>query len=150
MSTATDARGDLAARIDTIEASYEFFLAFAAQGTPPDTAGGPGQPVRANHQRFDDAVSGLAEVIRAVSAGLAEGPAAALRAFADVVERDGGAAQAAVRLINAQPGVGSQLVDNFNASIHVRALLTDLFLVDEVLSPDKAGAFAESQPQGGD
>ena len=27
----------------------------------------------------------------------------------------------------------SQLVDNLNASIHLRALLTDLFLIDEAL-----------------
>jgi hypothetical protein len=32
-----------------------------------------------------------------------------------------------------QPSIGSQLVDNLNASIHLRALLTDLFLLDAVL-----------------
>jgi hypothetical protein len=150
VGAATDARGDLAARIDTIEASYEFFLAFAAQGTPADATGGHGQQVRAYLQRFDDAVSGLADVIRAAGAGLSDGQTAALRAFADVVARDGGAAQAAVRLVNAQPGVGSQLIDNLNASIHVRALLTDLFLVDEVLGPDTVRPDAGSQPEGGD
>jgi hypothetical protein len=31
----------------------------------------------------------------------------------------------------AQRAIGSQLVDNLNASIHLRALLTDLFLIDE-------------------
>ncbi len=29
--------------------------------------------------------------------------------------------------------IGSPLIDNLNASIHVRALLTDLFLVDQAL-----------------
>jgi hypothetical protein len=29
--------------------------------------------------------------------------------------------------------IGSQIIDNLNASIHVRALLTDLFLIDEAL-----------------
>jgi len=29
--------------------------------------------------------------------------------------------------------MSSQLVDNLNANIHLRALLTDLFLVDEAL-----------------
>jgi hypothetical protein len=33
----------------------------------------------------------------------------------------------------AQPTISSQLVDNLNASIHLRALLTDLFLIDEAL-----------------
>ncbi len=32
-----------------------------------------------------------------------------------------------------QPSISSQLIDNLNASIHLRALLTDLFLVDEIL-----------------
>jgi hypothetical protein len=50
-----------------------------------------------------------------------------------VIARDARAAQAAVRMVLAQPAVTSQIVDNLNASIHVRALLTDLFLIDEVL-----------------
>ena len=33
----------------------------------------------------------------------------------------------------AQPSISSQLIDNLNASIHLRALLTDLFVVDEIL-----------------
>jgi hypothetical protein len=35
-------------------------------------------------------------------------------------------------LVLAQPAISSQLVDNLNASIHLRALLTDLFLIDEI------------------
>jgi len=53
------------------------------------------------------------------------------------------AAQAAVRLVLAQPSITSPLVDNLNASIHVRAMLTDLFLVDEVL---KARRTATTDP----
>ena len=41
-------------------------------------------------------------------------------------------AQAALQLVLAQPAISSQLVDNLNASIHLRALLTDLFLIDEI------------------
>ena len=37
------------------------------------------------------------------------------------------------RLVLAQPAISSQLIDNLNASIHLRALLTDLFLVTEIL-----------------
>jgi hypothetical protein len=29
--------------------------------------------------------------------------------------------------------IGSQLIDNLNASIHLRAVLTDMFLVGEIL-----------------
>jgi len=33
----------------------------------------------------------------------------------------------------AQQALSSQLIDNLNASIHIRALLTDIFLIDETL-----------------
>ena len=36
-------------------------------------------------------------------------------------------------LVLAQPAISSQLIDNLNASIHLRALLTDLFLVGEIV-----------------
>ena len=42
-------------------------------------------------------------------------------------------AGAALRLVLAQPAISSQLIDNLNASIHLRALLTDIFLLDESL-----------------
>jgi hypothetical protein len=45
-----------------------------------------------------------------------------------------------VRLVLARADIGSQLVDNLNASIHLRALLTDLFVVDEALKPLKPSA----------
>ena len=40
---------------------------------------------------------------------------------------------AAIDLVLAQRAISSQIVDNLNASIHLRALLTDLFLIDEIL-----------------
>ena len=42
-------------------------------------------------------------------------------------------ARAAVRLVLSLPAISSQVVDNLNASTHLRAVLTDLFLLDEVL-----------------
>ncbi|MCE2515682.1 MAG: hypothetical protein J4F37_11860, partial [Acidobacteria bacterium] len=58
------------------------------------------------------------------------------QAFIDVLRRDADTALAAVRLVLAQPGITSQMVDNLNGMIHLRALLTDVFLVDEMLRPD--------------
>jgi hypothetical protein len=60
-------------------------------------------------------------------------PPEAYRAAIEVVQRDAGDARAAVRLVLAQPIISSQLIDNLNASVHVRALLTDLFLLDDVV-----------------
>ena len=47
---------------------------------------------------------------------------------------DARASHAALRVVLGRPRISSQLVDNLNASVHVRALLTDLFLLDEALS----------------
>ena len=57
----------------------------------------------------------------------------AAQTFLDVVRQDAAKAGAAIRLVLAQPAIGSQIIDNLNASIHLRALLTDLFLLDETL-----------------
>jgi hypothetical protein len=48
-----------------------------------------------------------------------------------VLKRDVGNARAAIRFVLAQRTIGSQIIDNLNASIHIRALLTDIFLLDE-------------------
>ena len=53
--------------------------------------------------------------------------------YLDVVERDTERANAAIELVLAQPSIGSALVDNLNASIHLRTLLTDIFLMDSIL-----------------
>jgi hypothetical protein len=41
-------------------------------------------------------------------------------------------AHTAMTLVLVQPRISSQLIDNLNASIHIRALLTDLFLLEEI------------------
>jgi hypothetical protein len=50
-----------------------------------------------------------------------------------VLDRDARDSLAAIELVLAQPSISSQLVDNLNASVHLRTLLTDLFLVGEIL-----------------
>ena len=50
-----------------------------------------------------------------------------------VTLQDGRKALAATRLTLSARSISSQLVDNLNGSIHLRALLTDVFIVDEFL-----------------
>ena len=128
---------DFAARCDTIEEAYEFFLAYASQGLPSDQGSERGREVRDYLRRCDGALTGIGELILGFveRAGLDPAP---YRAFADVIERDARDASAAIRLVLVQPAIGSQLVDNLNASIHLRALLTDLFLIDEALKLHRA------------
>ncbi len=125
-------REELARRVDAIEAGYELMLAYAAQGLPSDRTAANGPQLREYLRRFDDALSGLDDTFRRMIAG--DGlDGAVYEPFLDVLARDAQAAQAGIRVVLAQPSISSQLVDNLNASIHVRALLTDVFLIDELL-----------------
>ena len=132
MLESADPLATFRAQCDTIEEAYEFFLAYASQGLPADHAGASGEQARDYLQRCDRALGGLAESLTAAAGGLSV-DAAPYQAFIAVIERDARDAQAAVRLVIAQPHIGSGIVDNLNASIHLRALLTDLFLIDEAL-----------------
>ncbi len=123
-------REELHHRIETVEESYEFFLAYAARGVSGD---GSDEEVRRYLSRTDEALTGLAEGFTAFVKQQQLAPAEPYHATIGVLDRDAHAAQAAVRLVLAQGAISSQLIDNLNASIHVRALLTDLFLLDEVI-----------------
>jgi hypothetical protein len=125
-------REDLARRVDAIEAGYELMLAYAAQGIPSDRQSANGEQLREFLRRFDDALTGIADVYRTLIAS--EGlEAATYEGFLGVLMRDAEAAKAGLQVVRAQPNISSQLVDNLNASIHIRALLTDVFLIDELL-----------------
>ena len=127
------ARADLNARIEAIEAGYEFLLAFAAQGVRDDRESPSGGQLRILLGGMADALDGLPDTVRATGEALGVEPADVFARYADVLARDAEASHAAVRLVQAREAISSQLVDNLNASIHVRALLTDLFLVDDLL-----------------
>jgi hypothetical protein len=57
-----------------------------------------------------------------------------------VLDRDAHDSLAAIELVLAQPAISSQLIDNLNASIHLRALLTDLFLLSEIVNTRRRAA----------
>ena len=119
-------------RCNAIEECYEFMLAYAAQGLNTDAGSQSGTQIREFLRRSVTALTGIAEAITAT--GLQ--PAA----FVAVVDRDARDSLAAVELVLAQRAISSQLIDNLNASIHLRALLTDLFLIDEIVKMRRAGS----------
>ena len=132
-TTIEAARAELSSRCDVIEESYEFMLAYAAQGLPTDQGSGSGAQVREYLRKCDMALDELAPFLTRFVEQLGVESPAPYNGFIDVLARDAKDAQAGIRLVLAQPAISSQLVDNLNASIHLRALLTDLFLIDEVL-----------------
>ena len=129
---------ELGSRINIIEEAYEFMLAYASQGLSSDQDNDPGRQVREYLKKCDAALSGLPGVITRYVEQRELKPAAPYDAFIAVIEHDARNSQAAIQLVLAQPGISSQLVDNLNASIHLRALLTDLFLIDEVLKSHRS------------
>ena len=126
-------REDVSARCSAIEECYEFMLAYAAQGLPSDEGGKPGGQIREFLQRAATAIAGLAEGCSKVVKEQSLEPAEKYHSFLTVLDHDARNSLAAIDLVLAQPAISSQLVDNLNASIHLRALLTDLFLVGDVL-----------------
>jgi hypothetical protein len=114
----------LAEAIDTIEDAYAYMLAYAGQGRTHDEGGS--DSIRDYLSRADEALGVIGEMV-------ADSAADAHKAFVAMVKQDAERARTALRFVLAQKAIGSQLVDNLNASIHVRTLLTDLFLLDEAL-----------------
>lgn len=139
-------RDDCRRHCDTIEESYEFMLAYAAQGVSGEAGQQSGGQAREFLNRAAAALAGLSDVFSAVVTQ--ERPAHPERygAFLAVLDRDARDALAAFELVLAQPAISSQLVDNLNASIHVRALLTDLFLIDEVLKAQSRTKIGPASP----
>ena len=115
---------DLAGAIDVIEETYEFMLAYAAQGSVNDTDTSSAG-IRAYLERSQQALGVIAvgEAFRSRSAEIS-GCDAPGRCQGRRRNRPGAGRDA----------ISSQLIDNLNASVHLRTLLTDIFLLDEALA----------------
>ena len=124
---------DFLERCDIVEECYEFLLGYAAQGLPNDHGGPAGREVRSQLERARDALAGLPESCRRAIDDHGFAPFGKYDAFCSMLERDVGNSLVAIELVLAQPAISSQLIDNLNASSHLRALLTDLFLFGEIL-----------------
>ena len=128
-------REDVSARCSAIEECYEFMLAYAGQGLSGKENSQSSSQVRDSLNRAVEALTGLAEAYAKAMRQENLQPAERYLAFLAVVEKDALDSLATIHLVLAQPTISSQLIDNLNASIHLRALLTDLFLIDEILKP---------------
>jgi hypothetical protein len=125
---------DIEKRCDAIEECYEFMLAYAAQGIADDRESGNGAQLRELLSRAVVAASGLSEAYTTtVTAMRLTAQQEQYKNFLDVLDADTTKALAAMELVLAQSRISSQLIDNLNASLHVRTLLTDVFLLDEIL-----------------
>jgi hypothetical protein len=131
---------DLSDRCYVVEECYEFMLAYAAQGLARDSGSGSGEQLRQSLSRAVAALTGLSDSYSAAIRQVGLQPASQHEAFLAVLDRDCRDALAAIELVRSQPSISSQLIDNLNASVHLRALLTDLFLLDELSKLHRATA----------
>jgi hypothetical protein len=130
---------DFLDRSDAIEECYEFMLAYAGQGVAEE-----GAQVRTFLDRAAAALDGLAQSCAEALTLTVPESLEQSRKFLAVIDRDANDSLAALEMVLAQPVISSQLIDNLNASTHLRALLTDLFLVEEVLNSRNAAVSSES------
>jgi hypothetical protein len=117
--------GALAQHIDCIERGYEFLLAYAAQGRQDDA----GTPLRDTLSRMHEALTAMQSAIGGMFADDSAG--SGVGDFASAVESDIRIARGAIGLVLSRQKIASLLIDNLNASVHLRALLTDLFLIEQ-------------------
>jgi hypothetical protein len=123
---------EISNRCNAVEECYEFMLAYAAQGLSSDRGSKSGAQLRDFLDRAVIALTGLAEDCASIIKKEGLEPAGKYAAFFAVLDRDARDSLTVIELVLAQPAISSQLIDNLNASIHLRALLTDLFLIDEI------------------
>jgi hypothetical protein len=136
---------DFLERCDAIEECYEFMLAYAGQGLPSDTNSETGSQIRRFLKRAAEALTGLGTSCANTLSSEGIQPLQPYESFISVLNRDAQDSLAAIEVVLAQPSISSQLIDNLNASIHLRALLTDLFLLGEVVRSRRNFAVALTQ-----
>ncbi|MBC52916.1 MAG: hypothetical protein CMQ34_03680 [Gammaproteobacteria bacterium] len=115
--------------IEVVESGYEFLLAYAAQGRPSHDEDAYPPP----HARptLKDMLASMQNVLASLHDSGHE--------YEQVIADDIRKASATIRFVLAQPKMSSELVDNLNASIHLRAVLTDFFLYSETFKPAADG-----------
>jgi hypothetical protein len=131
---------EVSARCNALEECYEYLLAYAGQGLSGKEASKSCSEVRDFLNRAAQALTGLAEAYASAVQQENLQPAERYLAYLEVLKKDARDSLASIQLVLAQAVISSQLVDNLNASIHLRALLTDLFLIDEILKPQQVAA----------
>lgn len=128
-------REEVSSRCSAMEECYEFMLAYAGQGLSGKEHSQACSQVREFLNRAVEGLTGLSEAFASTVRDENLQPAERYLAFLKVLERDALDSLASIQLVLAQTTISSQLIDNLNASIHLRALLTDLFLIDEIFKP---------------
>jgi hypothetical protein len=115
---------------DRIEESYEFMLAYAAQGRKREVEEGGGESqIRQYLKRFLSALEALDGAMAQGLGGPEAGP------FTERFRGDLAVVRSVLAILLAQPSINSDMIDNTNGLIALRAFLTDVFFVDQAVLP---------------
>jgi hypothetical protein len=112
--------------MEVVESGYEFLLAFAAQGRPPRLEAETAPP------HATPTVQNMLDSMLRIREQFKDSP----DEFEQVIVSDITKASAALKFVLQQARMSSELIDNLNASIHLRAVLTDFFLYSERFRPE--------------
>jgi len=122
--------GEIRQQIEIVEESYEYMLAYAAQGRADEGAGPDGAQIRNFLNQYSSAIESIAGSLD----GLADSnPQAA--AYFDGLKRESAVMDSVVKILLARDNISSEVVDNANGLIAVRAYLTSLFFMDKAILP---------------
>jgi hypothetical protein len=127
---------DFGVCVEKIEAAYEFMLAYAAQGRDREpSGGGAGPSIRVFLADLETGLLHLTSAARLKMADLQASVDAlqALEVFSEQLQTDAERALNVLRVVMTAPALSSQLIDNLNASVPLRCLLTDVFVLDEAI-----------------
>lgn len=133
MSRNTEHRHAVAVRdaIDAVEESYEFMLAYAAQGRKREAQDEGASKIRDYLNRFAAALEAM-ETAAPDALG-----AASAAPFRDRFLADMAVMRSVITVLLEKPSISSDMIDNTNGLIAVRSFLTDLFFIDQAMLPPR-------------
>ena len=118
---------------EAIEEAYEFMLAYAAQGRiDEDESSSPN--IRELLVNAEKAMLKLGNRMGLEDLDIRKLFGIDFENFFKILGNDANKSHLAVKIVLSSQAITSQLIDNLNASIHLRALLTDIFLIDEYIN----------------
>jgi hypothetical protein len=113
-------------QIEKIEEAYEYMLAYAAQGRSDEGAGPDGAQIRTFLKKFSGALTKLDEATPDI---VKENPAAV--DFIEAFTSETKVMASILKVLLSRENISSEVVDNTNGLISVRAYLTSLFFLDK-------------------
>jgi hypothetical protein len=113
-------------QIEKIEEAYEYMLAYAAQGRSDEGAGPDGAQIRTFLKKFSEALTNLDEATPDI---VKENPAAV--DFIEAFTSETKVMASILKVLLSRENISSEVVDNTNGLISVRAYLTSLFFLDK-------------------